>query len=106
MKINILGTNYKVKFVEEIDGTDHIVGQFLPKEKQILINKYIDNHWSKGGFLETIIHEVLHALNYESGYWKEKIDCDSEPYVTQTAKQLALLMPKIFEIERKLLEQE
>ena len=65
IELNIGGHNYKIielPLTHE-DGSKELYGRHLVKENVILINKDIAESRKK----ETLIHEVLHAIFYNTG---------------------------------------
>ena len=65
MELNIGGHNYKIIELplEHEDNDKELYGRHLVKDNIILINKDIEESRK----LETFIHEVLHAIYYNTG---------------------------------------
>ena len=65
MKLNIGGHLYKIAELplKHEDDTKELYGRHLVKENILLINKDIE----KSRKYETLIHEVLHAIHYNTG---------------------------------------
>lgn len=58
------GTTYKIVEVEVIDNDPMIWGQTVYEKHQLLIKKGLDDVRKR----QTIIHEMMHATFFESGY--------------------------------------
>jgi Zn-dependent peptidase ImmA (M78 family) len=65
MKLNIGGHLYKIAELplKHEDDTKELYGRHLVKENIILINKDIETSRK----YETLVHEVLHAIHYNTG---------------------------------------
>tara|TARA_R100000458_G_C8021962_1_gene81296 strand:- start:59 stop:358 length:300 start_codon:yes stop_codon:yes gene_type:complete len=65
MSLNLGGHQYKilVQELEAIEASKVLYGQHLVEHNIILINENIDQSRKE----ETLIHEVLHAIHYNTG---------------------------------------
>jgi len=65
MKLNVGGHNYTIMItpLEHEDDDKELYGRHLVKNNIILINEEIDDSRQK----ETLVHEVLHAICYNTG---------------------------------------
>lgn len=65
MELNIGGHNYKIIELplEHEDEGKELYGRHLVKDNIILINKDIEQSRK----LETLVHEILHAIHYNTG---------------------------------------
>jgi len=61
--IDILGKKYKVKFVKDLYDDDHTIGELLTRYNIIRIEKDTTREIKE----ETILHEVIHAINIDCG---------------------------------------
>lgn len=59
-KINILGTEYKIKKVDEIRGYSDLIGQINFENNTIEIKKGLEKQMED----KTMIHECLHATGH------------------------------------------
>ena len=110
MKINILGTIYKIFYrtKEEDTKLDEIAGYCDYSTKTIVCIKRTEKDKDIGlenlKFLDNRIlrHEIIHAFMYESGLWCNAygISCWAEN--EEMTDWFAIQAPKIFEIYKKL----
>jgi len=65
MQLNVGGHNYTIMItpLEHEDDDKELYGRHLVKNNIILINEEIDDSRQK----ETLVHEVLHAICYNTG---------------------------------------
>lgn len=64
MKINVSGVNYKIKQVNELDNDPNCLGLCIYHESLILLKSNLSYERKK----QILVHELLHAMLYESGY--------------------------------------
>lgn len=64
MKINVCGINYKIKKVNELDNDPNCLGLCIYHESLILLKSNLSYERKK----QVLVHELLHAMLYESGY--------------------------------------
>ena len=101
MKVNILGTTYKIKRKNLKDAD--VDGWFDGTSKTIVIRK--DNYNNVGNFeylmKKQLRHEIIHAFLYESG-----LDCNFE-HLQQFGHEetmvdwVAIQFPKIYEVYKE-----
>ena len=84
--LNILGIDYGLEYVEEIDRSETGVSGICHQAKQkIIIGKGTDKRRAY-----TLLHELLHAADFETG--------DEDSYLTESQnKRLAIALWAIFE---------
>ena len=101
MKVNILGTTYKIKRKNLKDAD--VDGWFDGTSKTIVIRK--DNYNNVGNFeylmKKQLRHEIIHAFLYESG-----LDCNFEHlqqfgHEETTVDWIAIQFPKIYEVYKE-----
>ena len=90
MKIDILGTKYTIKEVNNV-GAEHGLGAMAPEDREILIRKDQGDHYRS-----TLIHEIIHAFLYESGsyLWRNE---DITDYLTVMVPKMAIAINKVLE---------
>ena len=66
MKINVCGVNYEVLQLDEVDNNPSCLGLCVYEKSLIQIKKGISIERKK----QTLIHELLHAMLYEAGYYE------------------------------------
>ena len=101
MKVNILGTTYKIKRKNLKDAD--VDGWFDGTSKTIVIRK--DNYNNVGNFeylmKKQLRHEIIHAFLYESG-----LDCNFE-HLQQFGHEetmvdwIAIQFPKIYDVYKE-----
>lgn len=101
--VNILGTEYKIKYVlaEELEG---LCGTTDYYTKEICISKMNDSeellHTDNiQGFIKAVLrHEIVHAFLYESGLDMQSGECESWANNETMIDWIALQTPKMFKV--------
>ena len=78
------GTPYEVIEVEVIDNDPMIWGQTVYEKHQLLIKQGLDDVRKR----QTIIHELLHAIFFESGYAEHEEEIVNRLGITLSAIKL------------------
>lgn len=84
MKLKIGGFEWTVEENEEVAGTNDVFGLNFPKEQII----YLKPNLTKQLRSETLIHEVLHAIFWQTGLDTEFDDEQEEKIVSALAHGL------------------
>lgn len=100
IKVLILGTEYKIQtaeqeFLRKLCESDGFVFGLCDYEHKLI---YLDNKISKGEYIKTLRHELVHAFFFESG-----LDLQSD-YARQEelVDWIALQLPKMIKVCEKL----
>lgn len=106
MKIDILGTNYKIKLdVINDERLDDIAGYIDQSEKLIAIAKVEpckDSIKDLKGYRNKVLrHEILHAFMYESGLWTDSNGAEAWAMNEEMIDWIAIQSPKIFDAFKK-----
>lgn len=109
-QVNILGTNYTIKFVPKANDKELKVcdGYTDFYTKVIVVNNQEDwikeePHRSHDVYINKVIrHEIIHAFLYESGLAHNTNDYDSWAMNEEMVDWLAIQMPKMFDVFKKL----
>lgn len=102
MKIEIYGEEYKVKFKQKDDNFDSCCGYCDIVDHKIVIDKRNEEKHSLEGWKKflrrTLIHELVHAVAYESG-----VEYDHNENLTEWIAKAYLAIEKVMpEIDKKL----
>lgn len=84
MKLKIGGFEWVVEENEEVAGTNDIFGLNYPKEQKIYLKPGLTKQLKE----ETLIHEVLHAIFWQTGLDAEFDDNQEEKIVSTLAHGL------------------
>ncbi|ACY10745.1 TPA: hypothetical protein QHD64_002859 [Staphylococcus aureus] len=64
MEINVCGVKYKIVQLEDVDNNPSCLGLCIYKDSLIQLKRGLSFERKK----QILIHELLHAMMYESGY--------------------------------------
>ena len=99
MKVKVGGCDYICEDILDEDRPQYN-GQVL-KSKQII---RVDGQLPKQHQAKVLLHEILHAIDYEWGIFAEMDNDEAERTITQLSCGLAAVMrdnPKVFEVIKK-----
>lgn len=115
MKVNILGTEYKIikKTLEENTKFEFCDGYCDPYTKKIHIREYTDVEIAsqqlpygdrKAAQRKVLRHEILHAMFFESGLWHNGIFIQDEAWNMneEMIDWFAIQTPKIYKVYEEL----
>lgn len=106
--INILGTEYRVKYQEQEDNPkfDEVDGYIdnATKEIYIMIQKSDKNSVSNTSYHQDCVlkHEIIHAFLYESGLDTQTNGCDSWATNEEMVDWFAIQFDKIQQVFKQL----
>ncbi len=106
MKINILGTKYKILIREELQDVklEGLNGYCDITTKEIVIRNFkkIEDPKVLGNLEElyktTLRHEIIHAFLYESGLYASSNDIEAWATNEEMVDWLAIQFPKIIKV--------
>lgn len=102
MKVDILGTKYKIKYKDF--GKEDQDGYCDPTKKEIVIRK--DNFYKAGDFdllsKRNLRHEIIHAFLAESGLQENWQHSSEFGHDETTVDWIAIQFPKLKKVFKKL----
>lgn len=101
MKVDILGTKYKVIFATEeerpyLNGVDGYMDHSI---KEIVVGRFKKGPMSIGDLnsytKKVLRHEIIHAFLYESGLWNNSGDVEAWAQSEEMTDWFSIQFPKI-----------
>ena len=94
--INILGVKYKIKLQEMIESYGEIVSGTCDTSRKIIL--ICNTGQTEDDVFETFLHELNHAIYYETGLSFTSINADVEEIIVN---QFAAVYMKLFKLSLK-----
>lgn len=107
MKIDILGTKYKVIFASEKERPylNEADGYMDHSTKEIIIGKFEKGPMSiedlESYTKKVLRHEIIHAFLYESGLWNNSGNVEAWAQSEEITDWMAIQFPKILQTFKK-----
>ena len=101
MKVDILGTEYKIEYIAEKDDPrlETSNGYFDHSTKRIVVGRPEREEMSIGDlevFTKKVLrHEIIHAFLYESGLWENSNNIDAWGMNEEMTDWIAMQFPKM-----------
>lgn len=111
MKVNILGTPYKIDFrtntqdskLKLCDGyCDYSIKQIVCLKRTDKDKTELDLQNLKTIERRLLRHEIIHAFIYESGLWTDSFNTQSWAMNEEMTDWIALQFPKIYKVYKQL----